>query len=202
MAKALASLGGVPLTANPNEIRWNFRMKTYQQDSIGGRVIQILGTTLGDITVRGSFGPGIKTKGDTEGWQAQIRFQKQVRNWATSVQAGQSQPLRFTYTPRNWDFRVFIKSLSPTSMSTDEINPVWEMALFPVDEDAMKVVAGVKDLYIARLADGIGWKQTAYNGPTQAEVDDKLSTTGGSAVDYLRDRFKEAFSNNNAGRPQ
>lgn len=196
MAKALATLGGLPLRTNPNEIRWNFKMKTTETRTIGGKVIQILGTTLSDLTVRGTFGPGLKEEGDTEGWQNQLRFRKQVERWAQQASvAGKAQPLRFTYAPRKWDFRVFIRSLSPISMTNEEINPEWELALFPVDDGASAIINGAKDLYIARLAEGVGWKQSDYNGPTQAEVDDTLTPFNGSAVDFLSDRFSNAFVN-------
>lgn len=187
-------LGGIPLAAHPNEIRWNFKMKTSETKTMGGKVIQILGTTLSDLTVAGSYGRGQKAKGDTEGWQDQLRFNAQVKKWATRAASVQkAKPLRFVYAPRGWDFNVFIKAFSPTRLANEEINPKWQLTLFPVDEGAMTIVSGIKDLYIARLMDGVGWKQTDYNGPTQEEVDATLSPFGGSVEDFYRDRFSTAF---------
>lgn len=191
---ALATLGGIPLNTNPDEIRWNFQMKTAEHLTMGGKVIQILGTTLSDISVRGTFSP-VKSEGDTEGWEAQIRFRRQVAVWSRQAAAtGRSEPLRFTYSPRRWDFKVFIRTISPVDMSEEEFNPTWELALFPVDDGAMDIVNGAKDLYIARLAEGVGWKQTDYNGPTQTEIDNMLSSSGGSVLGYLRDQITGVFN--------
>jgi hypothetical protein len=197
VSKALATLGGLDLNVDPNEFRWNFVMKTSETRTLAGKVIQILGTTLSDITIRGSFG-----RFGEEGWERQLVFRNQVHNWASAAESGTSKPLRFTYQPRGWDFRVFVKAINPVIMTNEEINPRLEMILFPVDDGATKIISGIKDLYIERLSEGVGWKQTDYNGPTQKEVDDKLAPTGGSAVDYIRNKFSSEFVANSPGGVQ
>lgn len=189
---AQMTLGGLPMRTKPTEVRWNFKMKTVETRTMGGKVIQVLGTTLGDLTVRGAFGTGNRAKGDTEGWQQQHRFRRLVESW-TSVQETRGHPksLRFTYAPRKWDFEVYIKSFAPVHMDVREINPLWELVLFPVDEGSRKIVEAVKDLYIKRLMNGVGWKQSAYNGPTQAEVDATLG--GRSVLEYLSQGFQDAY---------
>lgn len=193
----LATLGGMPLRTNPTDIRWNYRMKTVEQRTMGGKVIQILGTTFSDITISGTFGRGRRDKGDTEGWQHQVRFRRQVQAWTKhAAENSGSKPLRFTYAPRGWDFQVFIRSFSDVHMSNDTINPSYTLVLFPVDDGARQVIRGIKDLYIKRLMDGVGWKQTAYNGPTQDEVDATLSPYNGSAHDYFTDQYAQVFAGN------
>jgi hypothetical protein len=184
MAGANMSLGGLPLRVNPHEVRWNFKMKVADTPTMGGKVIQILGTTLSDLTVSGKFGRGLRDKGDLEGWESELRFRDQVKKWAQQAEESEKpKPLRFTY--------------SPTSHTVENINPEWQLTLFPVDDGAMRVVDGVKDLYIARLMDGVGWKQSEYNGPTQAEVDQTLDPFGGSVPDYYRDRISKVFTSGN-----
>jgi hypothetical protein len=188
----LATLGGIPLHTNPNEIRWNYSMKVSDTKCLGGKVVQILGTTLSDLTLTGYFGNGRKDKGDKEGWEQQLRFRDLVRKWAdTNIAQGKAKPIRFTYAPRNWDFQVFVKSISDVHHEITEINPKWQLVLFPVDEGSRDIVRSVQDLYLKRLMTGIGWKQTAYNGPTQAEVDNTLA--GRTVEEYLQDRFQAAF---------
>lgn len=202
----LVTLGGAALRVHPTDIRWNFKMKTSETRTMGGKVIQILGTTFSDITVTGTYGRGRRDLGDQEAWQSQIRFRKQVKEWAEqAVQAADPTPLKFTYPTRNWSFNVFVRSLSDIEYTVDDINPSWTLVLFPVDQGSTKIIRDIKDLYIKRLMDGVGWKQTAYNGPTQQEVDDALSPYGGSAHDYLQAQYADAFTGNSsvqaAGRP-
>lgn len=187
------SLGGTPLKVNPEEIRWNFKMKTRDYKTLGGKVIQVIGATLGDITIQGAHGRGDRSKGDIEGWQGEVRFIRQVEKWADrAANTNNTDPLRFTYAPRGWDFQVFVKSISGIDHTQENFNPRWTMVLFPVDDRSRAIVDGIKDLYLKRLMDGVGWKQTAYNGPTQQEVDDSLA--GGSVEQYLAEGYSSAFA--------
>lgn len=180
---ALASLGGYPLPVDPDSVAWTFRMKTAEIVTFGGKVIQVYGTDLGDMSVAGTFGRG--------GWEARDRFTARVQGWAnTDAHSLHPKPLRFVMPSKGWDFKVHIKAYSAPGgqfeHSNDDFNPKWGLVLFIVEDATTKVVKGIQDLYIARLMNGIGWHQTEYNGPTQAFVNDKLSPYGGSVGEYLR----------------
>lgn len=186
------TLGGLPLRVNPEEVRWNFTMKTADQAAVGGKVVQILGVTMSDITVKGKYSPD-RSKGDREAWQQAERFRQRMKTLARAASDDPTAPpLRFTYPPRGWDFDVFIKSISPYTLTAETLAIPWELTLFPVGEGARTVVKGIKDLYLKRLMEGIGWKQTAYNGPmTQAMVDEELG--GRSWSEYMAQQYGEAF---------
>jgi hypothetical protein len=192
------TLGGHPMRVNPNEMRWNFGMKVADQAAVGGKVIQILGVKMSDLTLTGQFTPDW-SKGDKEAWQQAERFRQWVKVEARKYASdATTPPLRLTYPPRGWDFNVYIKSLSPYENSIPGLADLrWQLVLFPVGEGANKVVKGVKDLYIQRMMDGIGWKQSDYNGPmTQALVDETL---GGSSVqDYVAGQMGDAFAGTGA----
>lgn len=186
------TLAGQGLRVNPDEMRWNFKMKVADQAAVGGKVIQILGVTMSDITLRGVFSRD-RSMGDRDATDAAERFRIRMRNLARrGVEDSTTPSVRLTYPPRGWDFDVYIKSISPVDLTIGEFAPRWELSLFPVGEGASKVVRGIKDLYIKRMMDGIGWKQTAYNGPmTQALVDETLG--GRSVEQYFAESMGEAF---------
>lgn len=199
MAASKITLGGVPLRVNPDDIRWNFKTKVSETKCLGGKVIQVVGVTLSDITMQGQFAPDW-SKGDTSAWQQQLRFRSYVESLSEAVETaknGKAKPLRFTYPPRGWDFNVFVSSLSPVHLAEDTISERWTVTLFPVDEGSRGVIDGIKDLYIKRLMDGVGWKQSDYNGPTQSEVDERLG--GLSPAEYLRKRYQEEFESGAGG---
>lgn len=192
-----ASLDGVPFRLDPSSVSWSFKIKAADTRAVGGKVIQVFGTTLGDMTVTGQFGRGDWARGDVAGWQEQRRFTDQVDQWAT-VDDTTHQPklLRFLFPSRKWDFNVYLKTYSSPSASdavhlaNEEINPQWQLTLFIVEDKSRTVVKGIKDLYIARLAEGVGWKISEYNGNTQSEVDSLLH--GRTMGDYIGDLAQAA----------
>ena len=53
-----AVLNGIPFRIDPSSISWPFTVKTSSNKTIGGKVLQVFGTQLGDMTVAGTFGVG------------------------------------------------------------------------------------------------------------------------------------------------
>jgi hypothetical protein len=182
-----ATLDGVSFRIDPDSVRWAFRMKVADTKTVGGKVIQILGTDLGDMSLTGVFGNGSRAKNDTAGWEEQLRFAQFVRSLSKRVESG-GGPVRFLYPPRRWDFHVYVKRLDQEPFEVANYNPRWSLTLFIVQDGTGTVVRGIRDLYIKRLMAGIGWKQTAYNGPmAQADVD---KVTGGNTSAYIQGQIQ------------
>lgn len=185
-----ATLGGIPFRINPNSVRWAFDMKVAQYETVGGRVVQIFGSDIGDMTVDGEFGNGDKSKGDQEGWEEQTRFAHQVRAWAEQAQRN-GKPLQFVYSPKGWNFSVYVKAFSnpdggmSVQYDNKTFNPKWRLTLFMVEDHSNVVLKGIQDEFIGRLMNGVGWKQTEYNGPL---VDSRVNIE-----DTLRQRAKDAL---------
>lgn len=176
----LATINDIPFRINPTSVSWAYRMKTSVTETIGGRVIQLFGVNLGDLTIQGSFGRG----GPVE--------QEQFFNRMMDIMAAQTPrsptsnpvPVRFVWADRRWDFSVYIKSFTQPGISTsvgvrnDILNPAYQLVFF-IQEDNQNILQAVKDAaaatYINRLTAGMGWKQTSWNGPTgTAELQDAL----------------------------
>lgn len=171
------TLNGLPFRVNPEEMRWNFQMKVADQAGVTGKVIQILGLTMSDLTIKGRFSPD-RSSGDREAADQAERFRIRMRDLARkSAEDATHPPVRLTYPPRGWDFDVYVKAISEVNLTVADFSPTWQLTLFPVGEGVTEIVRGIKDLYIKRLMDGIGWKQTDYNGPMTQDVVDQ--TLGG-----------------------
>lgn len=154
---------------DPNSVRWNYDSKVKTFESVGGKVIQVFGTTLGNMTIEGSFGIG--------GWQQQVEFLKAMK--AIGVEQSEDNmsqhnkpPLRFTYPPKGWDFMVYLRDFSSpdgpeaVNMSPAIFNPKWTLTLF-LAEDNANLTELATNAYISRLSKGIGWKQSEFNGPLE-----------------------------------
>jgi hypothetical protein len=161
MATAPATLGDIHFRLAPESVSWAFSVKTKVTNTLGGKVIQVYGTSIDDMRISGSFGVG--------GWQAQDRFIDQVRALAEKQRGNAQVSHRFLFPLRGWDFKVQIRAANtPDGGGTrvhrpDLINPRWALSLLIVSDNVgLKKIA--TDKYIARLSENFGWHQTAYNG--------------------------------------
>lgn len=180
---------------NPNEIDWNFQINTAVTETVGGRVVQVLGATISDLTIKGKYGqkPG---KGG-KSWELAESFVNGIKALADAqfddaVAPGNmlKDPIVFSYPPKGWMFQVYIKGFTDASgqaaitHTPDTFSYDYTLTLSLVNDlkDTMKILGKnngtmlqqLKDAavegYIARIADGIGWKISDYNG-VQAAAD-------------------------------
>lgn len=191
---AVASIGyegGPSMTfrLNPNSAMWNYSIDTSVQNTVGGRVVQVIGATISDLTISGSLGE-IKAGQDKRSqvsWELAERFVANVRaimdkQSEDSNNFGRMQPPPvFSLPLKGWRFSVYIKALADPRggsvyHSPDHFSSEYTLTLFPVSDLSQKIVGvgqnGVLankrqqaiDNYITRISDGIGWQASKYNG--------------------------------------
>ncbi len=181
----LATLGGIPFRIDPMAINWSYGIKTSVTETVGGKVVQVYGTSIDDMTVRGKF----------SSWQEQAQFLRRVEGWIDSViQNRDAPPLRFTYAPRGWNFLVYVASFNQpggdNSVSLDNATfaPDWSLTLSIIEDNGglQAIRDQAMEMYIVRLSTGIGWKLTEYNGPMgDAEIESLLQSRGVTSVPEL-----------------
>lgn len=201
-----ASLGfddgpSITFRVDPNSVEWNFKINTTVIPTVAGRVVQVLGATLSDLTVSGQYGQNVKAGLDGQSWKQAEAFANKIQE----IQAWQSRdsrvfgkmhvPAIFNYAPKNWRFQVYVKSLADShggsvAHQSGRFSYDYTLTLFIVDviSDDLEVLKGAKaqavDKYIARISDGIGWHFSQFNGqvPPNPIGDlfgkDKFSTDG------------------------
>lgn len=184
-----ASLNGVEFRNNPYSINWDYAIKMSSTKTIGGKVHQLYGTKMGDLTVRGKF--------------ASIEEQKEWFNRIKDIFDSHSptqsnprpSPVRFFWPERRWDFMVYIKSFTQEGASTAisatnaSFAPGWSLTMFVYDDngDIVKLVEqAAESAYLRRITAGLGWQQSKWNGPTDAEFEAVLEGRG--TLQYLFDR--------------
>lgn len=182
----VASLGGRLFRLDPVSVQWTYKIKTAVFETVGGRVVQVLGVMFGDMTLAGSFGVG--------GWQEQEAFLKDMQAIATKQVATTftvvnrqlaAPPILFLYPPKNWSFLVYLKDYTQpdgegasVTLANEIINPKWLLTLAIVDANSALPALGAAAAndYISRLSQGLGWASTAalraYQGTiSQQDVD-------------------------------
>lgn len=182
---ALANLGGLTFRINPSQVSWNYSVDATVIPTVGGRVVQVYGVTMGDMTIQGLFGQE-RSGQKRESWQLAEQFQKDVALLVqkqsaipTAAQLSGADatpmhpPMRFVYIDdkHNWDFTVYVKSLrdvaSPTSVvehKTGKFSYGYTLTLFIQQDNTGKLNAVAKNEFIERLSNGMGWKRSQYNG--------------------------------------
>jgi hypothetical protein len=188
----VASLAGQTFRLDPTSVRWDFKTKVADIPTVGGKVVQVYGTEISDMVLSGTFGTG--------GWREQEQFLERMKELGDKQVAdvgrvrGTEDPHRFLYPPKGWDFLVYLKEFSTPDggqrsvyHSNEIIAPRWTLTLFVVEDNSgLRKVA--QDAYISRLSRGLGWKQTAYNGPLG--ILEMQQTLGGLTIqEYLAKEF-------------
>lgn len=129
---------------NPNEIWWSYELITHIEETYGGRVVQILGTQLGDLTVKVECGLG--------GWDYLMETVTYLRDLISDQRNGSTAT--FEYTTRNWKLNVYAMSI-PFQDQVDAT--VRELELhFKIQEDVSGVISAASlNAELARLQDGV-----------------------------------------------
>ena len=129
---------------NPNQVWWTYELITHVDETYGGRVIQLLGTRLGDLTIKVECGAG--------GWDELMRMVMFLRDLLVDQRNGNTA--LFEYTTRNWKLHVY----GLTIPFQDEITATTrELEItFKIQEDVSGVVSRASlNTEIARLREGI-----------------------------------------------
>lgn len=190
---AMANLGGVPFRINPSQVNWTYEADVAVIPTVGGRVVQVFGVTMGDMTIQGLFGHDRQKNIDS--WRLAEAFQKRIASMVDQQSAIPSMAqlagddptpmhptVRFVYNDmaeasarglpgHNWDFNVYIKALKDATdpgstivHKTGKYSYGYSLTLFIVQDNTGKLAEVAKNSFIDRLSNGLGWKRTAYNG--------------------------------------
>lgn len=162
----LASLGfpGGPslnFRVDPESIEYDYKVHTSVTETVGGRVIQVLGTSISDVKVSGSIGEahnrGRAGDGEHAGvsWKLAVDFFAYVQGMQQIQSAGANtpgsakgqrsfalKPATFVYSPKGLRFECYIKSIvDPDGDGTAGVvhkvgrsNYRYVLSLFPVQE--------------------------------------------------------------------
>jgi hypothetical protein len=193
---AVATLGfddggpSVSFRLDPKAIDWKFEIITNVADTMGGRVVQVLGAELSDLTITGDFGEDKRGSDTNLSWEIAESFYariKKMMDWQAKGAAKygkMGQPAIFTYPPLDIRFWVYIKSIQDPdgggsiTHRTGKFSYGYVLTLFivPGGSGSLNHVGGKNSVvsaqrakaindFINRISDGIGWKfSSTYNG--------------------------------------
>lgn len=184
---------GIHWRIDPSSINWGFSVNSTVIPTVGGRVVQVTGATLSDMTISGYFGEDhSKANGSLEypgrSWRLAMDFANQIRTMMNfqskdaTTQAKMHPTAVFTFAPLGIKFNVYLKSFSDPdggaiTLKADKFSHRYQLVLFIVQDgsDALvkagaangvlnKAKAAAINQYVARISNGIGWQPSKYNG--------------------------------------
>jgi hypothetical protein len=165
------SYGGKTLQfrTNPNEITWDYQLITHVEETYGGRVVQILGCKMDNLTVKVDCGQG------------GLPYLMYVAGFMRDLMVTQRNgvPAVFTYTTRNWILNVFALDVPFQDSVTETVR---ELELkFKIQED----VAGTQtsaslSAALSALQDGIGLMASGFG--TSAINSSTLNNANGGGL--------------------
>ena len=184
---------------DPNNIEWDYQIITNVIETVGGRVVQIIGSYLNNMTVQGDFGQDHSTRYG-ESWRQAEQFLGLITQImeAQSADANQQElmapPAVFSYPPKGWYFQVYVDSMTDprtgnsVMLTPGTFNNQYQLSLFIVSSQSQGLVtAGTIDgvlnqqaeaainAYMARISEGIGWSSSVYTGTAVAGAVPKTS---------------------------
>lgn len=206
-----ASLGGMTFRVDPSQVSWSYNANVSVTPTVGGRVVQVLGVTLGDMVIRGLYGQDRANR--RESWQLAEDFATSIARLVDTQSARPTvaqltgtdptpmhPPLRFLYNDQDsptraglpvhdWDFNVYIKSLrdldgqSTVEHKTGKYSYGYALTLFIVQDNTGTLAQVATNAFIDRLSDGLGWKRSTYNGMMTADdLASYLQTKGAADI--------------------
>lgn len=202
-------LGSLQWRIAPSDISWTYQIDATRIPTLGGQVVQIVGTTFGDVVVTGFFGqPRAKSGPPVQSWQLAEAFQTRIKAMidAQTLQAPKvtlgpnnpqviHEPLQFHYHDdlHDWQFQVLIKGLADTgggqlSHATGKFSYGYQLTLFVVKAQSDEIKNIAIDAFISRLTAGIGWKQSRYNGPMTGDSATQFINGHGGSIPSLEER--------------
>lgn len=227
---SIATIGGIPFRINPSQVSWEYSVDTAVIPTVGGRVVQILGATMGDMTIRGLYGQE-RSGSRRESWQLAEEFQKGIAGLMdrqsvrpTRAQLNGTDPtpmhptVRFVYNdtvearaaglpPHDWDFNVYVKALEDVGgggmtvqHSTGKFSYGYTLTLFIQQDNTGKLATIAKDEFIERLSKGLGWQRTPYNGHFSTEELQKYLATNSPDDPTIHGLVLKQFTTASAGQ--
>ena len=154
MSGGVASLGfhngpSVLFRVDPSSINWEFKIETTVIETIGGRVVQVVGATLSDLKVYGKLGQDhSKKNGQGESWRLAEAFHNKIgemmeyQSKSSTATGGRptQEPAIFSFSPFNWKFKVYILALDDpngggsVTYATGKFSQEYVLTLFIVED--------------------------------------------------------------------
>ena len=147
-ARAYLGTGDIGITFpfNPDTVSWDYSENVFSQDTLGGRVVQLLSVGINGMTVAGRAG-------SRKELQKMAKAFKEVMGFHVST----LEPVYFKVPSRDWLFKVYLQAVPQLSWEVASTSYPYQLQLL-IEEDLNGVKTHqINSEALKRLASGIGY---------------------------------------------
>ena len=137
---------GVTFPFNPDTVSWDYSENIFSQDTLGGRVVQLLSVSLNGMTMTGRAGSRKELQKMANAFKGIMEFH--VRTL---------EPVYFKVPSREWSFSVYLQAVPQLSWDVTATSYPYQLQ-FLVEEDLNGIKTHeINTEALKRLASGIGY---------------------------------------------
>lgn len=167
-------VGTLTFRTNPNSITWDYELITHIEQTYGGRVVQILGVKMDNLSVKVDCGQG--------GWPYAMYVVQFMRDLMVTQRNG--TPATFSYTTRNWQLKVFALNVPfhdavPETVRELELN-------FKIQQDVTAAATSqALSNALNSIQAGLGFYQSEFNQYSSGTGSAPNDASGGGLTSAL-----------------
>lgn len=171
-ARASLVAGGTVLTfpVNPYSASWNYSENTVSQDTIGGRVVQLLSVNINNLTVQTVAGSRNELQRMATGLQ-------EIMKWHIRT----SRPAKFRVPSREWDFDVFVTNVPQLGWDITTTTYPYNINMAIQEDVGGNKTKQILGSQLERLAAGIGYNPGVHGGDA-ATIEEMVKSLVGVAA--------------------
>lgn len=117
------------LPVSPQSVSFGYNLNTVTTDTVAGKVVQILSTSITDLTVNSKIGSSDKNESNIDKYLTLVRFCRDMMVYHSQ----EKKPGRFTFPSLGYDLMVYLRNQSFTE-SFNQVSYPFTLNLM-VDED-------------------------------------------------------------------
>jgi hypothetical protein len=149
---SVATLDGVNFPYTPDSLQWSYKLRTAVQDTLGGRVVQLLGMQADTMTISGKAGSREKL----EALAAEV-----VRIMKKHISTG--DPVELVIPSRSLKFSVYVQTMPTIERNVKSTAYPYTLTLKVQHTETNVRSEVVLGAALSRLYKGIGY-QTGWSG--------------------------------------
>jgi hypothetical protein len=138
---------------NPDSVTWSYKENISSQDTIGGRVVQLLSVQIEGISIQGRSG----SRGELQ------RMSDNIRS-IMEYHIKSSRPVAFRVPSRKWYFVVYVTAMPQIGWDVASTSYPYQIEL-AVEQDLVGLQAKkIEESALLRLAEGVGYQEAVHGG--------------------------------------
>lgn len=154
-ARAVIGTGNIQhvFAMNPDEVKWAYKNNTVSRDTIGGRVVQVLSSTVDVMTITGRAGS-----------RRELQVMSNNLKKIMQYQVKTSEPVNFKVPSRNWNFLVYIQNISGLGWDVTTTSYPYEINLMIQDDLTGIAAKSINKSVFESLTLGMGYNPEFHGG--------------------------------------